>query len=181
MQINFTPFLDLFSILAIGLLVVMITTAGTDMAGGGRSESDSEAVPTAETDSARAAQEPARAAPVLVGLYPDDSEALAMMEIEPYFLEDGVEVDRPDNVLVARRSDGVEVVFRSGPGALSVGFAVAAVREVAAIGRDVRFTLTRVGGGTPETQRCVSTVGSWREPTVPVDGAGLRCGGVGAP
>lgn len=174
MRANFTPFLDLFSILAIGLLLVMITTAGTDAPGDGQTGSDGEAVPTG----------PSPATPVQVWFYLDDSgEAMPAIKIVPYFLMDGVKVDRPDDVIVEHRNDAVVVRFRGGPGAgLSVGFAVAAVRDVDAIGRDVNFTLVRVGGGAPGTQRCISTVGSWREPTVPVgDGAGLSCGGDGAP
>ena len=186
MRANFTPFVDLFSILAIGLLLVMTMTAGTDRRGGERSEDDGGAVSTEEADSpfaATAADGPSRARPVLVWLYFDDSEeAMRMMVVEPYFLRDGVEAERPDDVVVTPREEGVEVLFLSDPGAgLSVGFRVAAVRDMDAIGRRFDFTVVRAGE-SPGTVSCHSRVGMWREPEVSV-GAGTdpSCGGVGVP
>lgn len=162
MRPNLTPFVDLFSILAIGLLIIMSVSSGTEKPE--REQMDY----------------------TIVQLYlgrPDDLEALrpgvpmaALLRIEPYFLVDGKEspaVDLAVDVDVRQRPEAVEVMIRGRQDGLSVGFRVAEILDPVVLLRRFETKTLKISGGH-HVEKKTRLVGLWVDPVVCIH---QPCGG----
>ena len=158
MRLNFTPFVDLFSILAIGLLLVMTMTAGTDLE---QPEVGSQPV-------------------TVIRLYVPEKMA-AMAEVQPYFLKGESEVERWEigaNIVVDREERYIQVSVQGEAEAdARVGFRVVGVTDPGVIGEELYTTVVRIGESA-ETRGCRQRVGAWRDPVVCVSDFApcVRCG-----
>ena len=158
MKLNFTPFVDLFSILSIGLLLIMTMTSGTDVE-----------------------RREARRSVVIIRL-----QVGAMVgtgaRIEPYLLRGNEEVSGSEvgaDFQVDREADYIEIAVRGNPGPdLWVGFRVVSGVDAEVIGDDRDTQLIKIGGGGGMLA-CSQTMGSWRDPVACVGGdeSCFRCGG----
>lgn len=152
MRLNLAPFVDLFSILAIGLFLLMVVTTGTEK------------------------PEPDVSDIVIVKLFPNlfgsgSTERFfqSMVDIQPYYLRGDVEVSREElSVLVITRQepDRVEVMVRGRTGELGVGFRVAEVRDVEVLYDEVDMEIVRIRPGEHVARRCRQRLGLWRDPVV---------------
>ena len=163
MRLNFTPFVDLFSILAVGLLIIMSVTSGTDV------------VPQTDADA------------VVIQFYPgvprdmvvEGETEMEMVRIAPYYVVGGSEVppgSLPAAVGERVLDDSLEVWIVGSVDALNleVGFRVMEVRDPRLLGRELSTRIEKVYRGEVREWPCPQTVGRWREPSVCVGSDCLR-------
>lgn len=152
MRPNLTPFVDLFSILAIGLLIIMSVTSGTEK-------------PVLENVDYTIVQ-------FYLGRPPDlDAERLgvpmdSLVRVEPYFLVAGREVLRGDlavRVDVHRQPDSIQVMARGFQDGLAVGFRIAEILDPVVLLRRYDTKILKISGEHDvETQS--RTLGAWLDP-----------------
>lgn len=155
MKLNLAPFVDLFSILAIGLFLLMVVTTGTD-----KPEPDASDIVVVKL------------VPVLSG----ESQTIgnrrsfqALIRIEPYYLRGGVEITRGDLPVLAvtrQEPDRVEVMIRGRTEELGVGFRVTEVRGMEVLYNEINMDIVRIRPGEHTSRRCRQTLGRWRDPVV---------------
>lgn len=148
MKLNLAPFVDLFSILAIGLFLLMVVTTGTD-----KPEPDASDIIVVKL------------VPVLSG----ESQVIgnrrsfqALIRIEPYYLRSGVEIARGDLPVLAvtrQEPDRVEVMIRGRTEELGVGFRVAEIRDMEVLYNEIDMDIVRI---RPEHGATVCDTGTWR-------------------
>ncbi len=159
MKANLAPFIDLFSILAIGLMVIMSVTSGTE--------------------------KPSRKSPKysVVLLYvgkPDSIEneypgipISSLLRIEPYFLVEGKEtsVSALDaTVDVIREPGNITVLLMGEVNKMAVGFRIAEIVNQKTIFQDFDITVLSTSNSTEAKNHAgkIETikVGSWVDPVV---------------
>ena len=157
MKLNFTPFVDLFSILAIGLLLIMTMTSGTD---------------SPQTES--------RLSTTIIRFYLRVPVPMATIaRVRPYCLRAGVEVACSDMQasVVANFSapDYIELLIRGAEadGNLAVGFRVVEVVDADEIYEMFDTWIVSAGAVSMELA-CRQRMGFWRDPVVCLDG-GQSC------
>ena len=152
MRLNFTPFVDLFSILAIGLLLIMTATSGTDVVESG-SETDDVAI--------------------LRFYFGSDIDVGSDVDVDPYYLQSGVEVSRGNlDVFIQENYDEpniIEIVIRGATSVLSelsVGFRIAEVRNPGVLWEVLEPQIVKIWRGQMRNTCSPRRLGEWRDPVV---------------
>lgn len=167
LKINLAPFVDLFSILAVGLLVIMSVSSGTD--------------------------QPIQDRPnyTIVRFYLGLPEAIQTVSgpvamdnlamVSPFFLRNCQEVSRYDigvTVDISRSPNYMEIMLQGEPSQLAVGFRVSEIIDPAVIGMTFDSSILFLGGESAEPIETTNVMGHWREPIVDIAGASCGCGRV---
>lgn len=161
MKTNLAPFIDLFSILAIGLLVIMSVTSGTDKPS---------RVRPSYTVIMLYLGKPASIEKRFPGIAMDE-----LLKIDPYFIMDGKEVPISSlNVTadVAREPGNITVLIIGDTDGLSIGFRVVEVVNPYTIFEEFDVAVLATGNsaqkggkdGVVEKLR----VGNWVDPVVSI-------------
>ena len=164
MRLNFTPFVDLFSILAVGLLVIMTVTAGTDVV-------STEAGPSSQAIVKFYSGVPQRIVGQQAGVAME-----SMLRIAPYYLLGGEEVARGSLPALVREEvhpDSVEVVLRGAVDDIEVGFRVVEIRDPRVLDEEFATQIVKIYRGI-ERRECRQRMGQWRDPVVCVGRSCVR-------
>ena len=154
MRLNFTPFVDLFSILAVGLLIIMSVTSGTDVARSGDTEG------------------------VMIRFFPGVEPPMeTRLRISPYYVLNDVEKapGALPGVVVGEEvaADHVLVWLVGSLEDMEVGFRVTEVVDTGLLGAELDGRIEKRYRET-QTRACSQTIGSWRDPVVCVGRDCLR-------
>ncbi|MCB1469981.1 MAG: hypothetical protein KDK08_23175 [Rhizobiaceae bacterium] len=154
MKVNQTVYLDLFSILATGVFVIMNTVTGPD-------NPDSSSRPEY----------------TIVRAFFGISSTLRQLEsnpvfsdivvVDPFFLIDGKEVsisEMPVPVDVGRTIEGIQVMIRGKVSNGAVGFRLRSILDIRAIGETAEFKIIIVGGRSPVEG--IYEIGKWTDPVI---------------
>lgn len=157
MRANQTVYLDLFSILATGIFVIMNTVTGPD-------NPDNSSRPNYTI--VRAFFGVSSTINQIEG-NPAFSDVVA---IEPFFLVEGKEVsvsELPYPVDIGNTIEGIQVMIRGSISDGSVGFRVQEVRDVRVIGEVAEYKILIVG--SEATSEGTYEIGKWTDPTINLD------------
>lgn len=158
MKPNQTIYLDLFSILATGIFVIMNTVTGPDN----------------PSTSARPNYTIVRAffgVSDTLSKLPGNPVFVDLVRLEPFFVVGGKEVDRADlsgPIDIASTIEGMQIMIRGDLGKAAIGFRIAEIVDRRSLGETGEFKIQIVGKS--DAIEGVYQIGYWSDPIIELNG-----------
>lgn len=154
-ELNIAPLVDLFSILAIGLLVILTVTAGTESP---NRDGSTITVVKFWLNKPATYSETLRRAP-----------SSSIVKLEPYFIEGNVELEVDEieqDVRVTQNNDSLTVMILGDPNELKLGIRVSSVVQTEALWHNHDATYLITGSTYAKDEISGLKMGSWNDPVI---------------